>query len=367
MKPKIAIHARAGSFSDRWRECCRQQGHDARVVDCHGNDAIARLRDADVLLWHWTHASSTDQRVATHILHAAEMMGLVVYPNIATCWHFDDKVAQKYLLESIGAPLARAYVFHNRQEAMGWIAQAEFPKVFKLRRGASSVNVRLVKDASQAKALVNTAFGRGFSAGGATFSDAAVKWRRLCMGRTVRQALLSIPAKLRTRLVMNRDLGRERGYVYFQDYLGGNACDTRVTIIGRRAFAFRRIVRPGDFRASGSGMIDHRPQAIDPAFLETAFAVAEAAGTQSAAFDFIYDQDKAPAIVELSYCFASSAVTECPGHWDRALNWHEGPCRPEDAILADVVEAWSSRTRAATAVAKGVSAACRPPATGVRT
>ncbi len=46
---------------------------------------------------------------------------------------------------------------------MKWIEQTIFPKVFKLRSGAGSANVKLAETAHQARNLVNTAFGRGFS------------------------------------------------------------------------------------------------------------------------------------------------------------------------------------------------------------
>ena len=46
----------------------------------------------------------------------------------------------------------------------------------------------------------------------------------------------------------SHDRDGRRGYVYFQDFIPDNQFDTRVTVIGNRAFAFIRKVRPGDFR-----------------------------------------------------------------------------------------------------------------------
>lgn len=54
-----------------------------------------------------------------------------------------------------------------------------------------------------------------------------------------------------------RMMGLTKKYVYFQDFIPGNDFDTRVTIIGDRAFGFTRNVRPGDFRASGSGNVGY--------------------------------------------------------------------------------------------------------------
>ena len=41
-------------------------------------------------------------------------------------------------------PLAPSYVFYTREEAMSGLKNARYPKVFKLRNGAGSDNVRLV-------------------------------------------------------------------------------------------------------------------------------------------------------------------------------------------------------------------------------
>ena len=70
----------------------------------------------------------------------------MVFPNFNTAWHFDDKVGQKYLLEAIDAPLVPSYVFYSKEMALKWLEQTQFPKVFKLRGGAGSANVKLVQD-----------------------------------------------------------------------------------------------------------------------------------------------------------------------------------------------------------------------------
>ena len=50
---KIAIHHRPGSFSDRWIESCKEKQVAYSIVSCYDSDIIARLRDFDMLLWHW--------------------------------------------------------------------------------------------------------------------------------------------------------------------------------------------------------------------------------------------------------------------------------------------------------------------------
>jgi glutathione synthase/RimK-type ligase-like ATP-grasp enzyme len=68
--------------------------------------------------------------MARHVIASAEKMSITVYPNSQSCWHFDDKIAQKFLLESIGAPLVPTYVIYTPQAACQWIHNTSFPKVF---------------------------------------------------------------------------------------------------------------------------------------------------------------------------------------------------------------------------------------------
>src|SRR6188768_3035689 len=169
----IAIHKRERSFSDRWTDYCREHKIPYSEVNCLDNDIMQKLRSFDALLWNWDHNDPRELLVARHVLMAAEAMGISSFPNIPTCWHFDDKIAQKYLLESIGAPLIPSFVFYDLREALEWIDNASFPKVFKLRRGAGSTNVRLVRSHDDARTLAQQAFSRGFNPVPEYWNDAA--------------------------------------------------------------------------------------------------------------------------------------------------------------------------------------------------
>ena len=98
-------------------------------------------------------------------------------------------------------------------------------------------------------------------------------------------AVKRFPQALATIRGKKKLIGYEKGYAYFQDFIPGNHFDTRVTVIGDRAFAFTRNVRPGDFRASGSGDVVFDGGRINQKYLEIAFAVARKIGSQSMAFD----------------------------------------------------------------------------------
>jgi len=337
MTVQLAIHHREGSFSDRWMTYCESQGIQYKVVNCLDSDIIQQLSSSNALLWHWSHGDAREQLMARDVIMAAETMGVKVFPSTPTCWHFDNKIAQKYLLEAIVAPLVPTYVFYDLKEALSWIDQASFPKVFKLRKGAGSSNVKLVHGATEARVIAKRAFSSGFSPVSHYGQDAVKRYRAAQRRGDLLSVVRRIPQALATIRDRRKMMGLEKGYVYFQDFIPENDFDTRVTVIGDRAFAYTRNVRPGDFRASGSGDVVYDMGRINRKCVEVAFDVTQKIGSQSMAFDFVLGKQQQPLILEISYCYLSHLVNSCPGYWDRRLNWHKGHVWPQDAILIDLL------------------------------
>jgi len=145
--------------------------------------------------------------------------------------------------------------------------------------------------------------------------------------------------------VLRGQIPKQRGYLYLQEFLPDNKCDLRVTVIGSQAFGFRRMNRPNDFRASGSGMIDYDPEQVDRRAVRIAFAVSRKLGTQSLAFDFLFDRNHDPMIGEISYCYKPVALYNCPGYLDESLVWHEGHVWPQDVILENLLAQRERRDR----------------------
>jgi glutathione synthase/RimK-type ligase-like ATP-grasp enzyme len=341
----IGIHERAGSFSDRWITYCTDKGISFRRVNCLGTDIVRECEGLETLLWHWAHDDPRNLVVARQIIASLEKKGIVVFPNVNTCWHYDDKIAQKYLLEAICAPLIPTWIFTSKADAEEWIGRATWPKVFKLRCGAGSTNVRLVRTRSEALALCRQAFGRGFPAVAGYLTDMQTRLRNTKSAHEFWERVARTPLTLLNVRAVRHKMQCEQGYIYFQEFLPGNAFDTRITIIGNRAFGFRRMNRPNDFRASGSGNPSYEPESIDKRCVEIAFRVADRLATQSLAFDFLFNPQREPMISEISYCYMASAIYACQGHWDRQSVWHGGHVWPEEAILDDVLEACRQRTQ----------------------
>ena len=95
--------------------------------------------------------------------------------------------------------------------------------------------------------------------------------------------------------------------------------DIRVIVIGDRAFALKRMVRKGDFRASGSGEMKFEKEEFDERCIEISFKTSKKLNAQCLAYDFVFDSQNNPLIVEISYGFSIEAYDACPGYWDNKL------------------------------------------------
>lgn len=93
------------------------------------------------------------------------------------------------------------------------------------------------------------------------------------------------------------------------------------------------MVRKGDFRASGSGSFVYDKEEFDERCLKIAFDLTKKLKIQCIAYDFLFDKDNNPLIVEISYGFSPDAYDYCPGYWDEELNWHEEKFNPYGWII----------------------------------
>lgn len=332
----VAIHQAANSYSIRWIAYCKAAAINYKIVDCYADDIIEQLNGCDALLWHHNHGSAKDILFAKQLLFSLEQAGIVVFPNFKTAWHFDDKVGQKYLLEACKVEAVRSYVFYTKADAVKWINHTSFPKVFKLRGGAGSANVQLVKDKAAALRLASQAFGSGFSQY-QPYTNLKERIRKYRKGKATIKDVAKGVARFAMPPLSSKVAGKEIGYVYFQDFIPNNDADIRVVVIGNKAFAIKRMVRENDFRASGSGNILYAKELFDEKVIEASFKINDKLQSQCLALDFVFFNGQ-PLVVEISYGFSMEGYDACPGYWDTNLTWHEGRFNPQQWMMDDVIK-----------------------------
>ncbi len=335
---KLAIHKRVGSYSDNWIKFCEKNNIHYKIVNCFDSDIIGQLKNIDGLLWHWNQDDYSSKLVALQIIFTLNKAGIPTYPNYDTAFMFDDKVGQKYLFESIDAPLVRTNVFFNKVDALNWIKKEDFPKVFKLRGGAGAEHVKLLNNKWKAKREIKKIFGKGIPQTNrrVVVKDKVISFRNDSSKDNL-LALIKSASRFFIPSKKENSFPREKGYIYFQDFLKGNYFDTRLVVVGKKCMGFIRYNRKNDFRASGSGMWSFDPEKINLEDVEMVFGISEKLGFQSMAYDILSDGAQSK-VIEMSCFFGSRKIDKMYlGYWDRELNWHKGSINPPSMIIEDFI------------------------------
>ena len=339
---KLAIHNgkdKKTSWNLRWMEYCEEKGIPYIGVNCHSSDIIQILRKENVthLMWAFSLSLPKDLIMAQSVLNAVEKMGIKTFPNFPNRYHFEDKIAQKYILEAIDAPIVDSWVFYDKQEASNFVQTYKEPLVAKLRRGAGSFNVVLLPTPKKAKQYISKMFTRGVNPAPSLSDFGREKIKKVRNHIHTNLALLDLFQKAMIHLKRRSLYPKEMGYVYFQKFLKDNKNDLRIAVVGNRIWGFYRGVRSGDFRASGSGIIDYVTE-IPLDIVKTSWKITQTLGTQSLCFDYVKDADGSYKIVEICYGYVGEAIYKCNGYWDENFQFHEGHFYPEFLILEDFIK-----------------------------
>lgn len=307
-----------------WQSLFDSEGILVKEVKGFSRSLFDDLSDCDGFIWH---VSPGEKDHASRVIHLVENYAdIPVFPSSRTLAHYQDKIFQYYLFSILGINTPDTQIGFSERDSARLVENAHFPIVFKLITGSQSENVRLIGDRRSANRMIRRMFNEGMvraDRDGAKLKNLLYKLYAIAKGRIDEW---------------------QKGYFYFQEFLDGNAFDTRVTMIGNRAFASRRFNREGDFRASGSAKIDCNPESIDPLIIEKSFEIHEKIGAQAVAFDFLYKGEE-PVLVELSFRFGPLSVKNCAGYWRRdttkvsgSITWVDGQVNPGRAILEDFIE-----------------------------
>lgn len=321
---------------DYYTEVLEANGIDYRVVcvdDCDFWSVVPQLK---LFIMRFDQFDSNRQVAADIIPLIHDAYRVPCFPDPKTMWHYDDKIRQAMLASANNWPMIKSWYFYSRDAARAWAETTKYPVVFKLKGGAGSKNVMLVHNRLEANQLIEQMFGSGVLPDKFTPKQ-SLKRAHFSMKSELRHLLGNMYRKSKG-LDADPYWARQKNYVLFQEFLPNNVFDTRVTVIGNRAFGFRRMVRQRDFRASGSGVIDYDQSKIDRRCIELAFNVSHSAGYQSMAYDFLFNLNSEPEFCEMSYTYSSLAIRNCPGFWDQNLVWHAGHFSPEVLHLQDALQ-----------------------------
>ena len=155
---KIALHRDTNYkrfYADIQAKHLEARGVTIRWVDLAAQAPFSQVKGCDGVMWLYN-SNPLDKIKAYRIMHSIELyMGIPVFPDYHTSWHYDDKLSVHHMLEAADVPTPQTWVFWNKDKAKEWARETDYPKVFKLSHGVESRNVTKVTGTKQACRLID--------------------------------------------------------------------------------------------------------------------------------------------------------------------------------------------------------------------
>lgn len=298
----------SGDWSPKFKEALEKYGIPYGEVNMDRNDWITGTEKFDVLIWKprfmGPHSS---QFFKEKVFFCQHILNKRIFPNYETVWHFDSKIAQKYMLEYMDLNTPETFVGFDFNECVNTAETCKLPVVWKSSNGAGSTRVKLI--------------------------------------RSRRSLIRHIEGRFLWPKIANKFLGASCdsfGYAYWQRFIEGNSSDLRINVFGNKyATGFWRLNRDNDFRASGSGKIDYS-KAIPHDIIEYCVNINRLNRFDSMAYDIIFDSGVF-VIVEMSYGFVDKAVYGSHGYYEigqdgKISSFHKGNIWPQELWVKCLIE-----------------------------
>ena len=329
----------SSAWGQVWIDYCSEKNLIYELIDWRSFGAFNKLASYDIVLWHYSHYSSEEMLFAPSILTALKASGCRVFPDLADSSHFDDKVAQAYLLKALGLETPINYSLHSLAAVDDWIInKGEFPVVAKLRTGSGSNNVVLISNEKDLRKYSSKMFSKGMKSTPNTLFKLKSNLKSTNSINVFLSRLKRVPEFLFSRKAA-KSLPKEKGYVYLQEFIANVNYDLKIAIVGDRLSFVARGTRPGEFRASGGGTLFYDKSLLDRPMVDAAFQAYDALQSDCTGLDMIKDpRTNKPVILEVSYGFSHEAQLGAEGYYDRNFIWHDEPFNPPRALLEYIIK-----------------------------
>jgi glutathione synthase/RimK-type ligase-like ATP-grasp enzyme len=333
---KIFHHS--GLWTQCWIDYCIEKNIQFEIVNSYNPDIMNELKSFDCLFWHIGNYVLQDMMIGRSILNSAARTGMKTFPDFNTSWHFDDKIAETYLLQSVSAPIPDSWMFYLIDDCLEWIEkQAKFPLIAKLRCGSGSNNVTLLKNKSDAKKYAKRMFGEGFDPFPNIFFKTKSQLSSATSWEIILKRIKRIPEFLHT-LSRAKKFPKEHGYVFLQEFIPNSGFDLKVVVIGDKLSFIGRNIRKGDYRASGGGDLFFDRSLITRNIIESAFSTSDKLNFQCMGYDYVVDKSTGVGkIIEMSYGFSHTSLLQANGYFDRQGTWYNEPLNAPEEIIKNLI------------------------------
>jgi len=219
--------------------------------DVHAADWFDKASRFDIVLWRSPSDPASQWEAKTKIHMIESQLHISCLPSENELWYYEDKERQSYLFEHAHVSHIATFVSHGLADSLAFVRGAQYPLVSKIVTGSGSLGVSRIVSVQEAEQLCRRVFSE---------PGAHTYWPYL----------------------------NQKDYVFFQEYIAGAESDLRVVLAGDDAWGYYRHPAAGDFRASGSKIVEKK--AVPEEALDLAAHVWGALGCRSQlAVDMLWD------------------------------------------------------------------------------
>lgn len=322
-----------------WIDFAKENDMSCTIFNPEDLDLIDKLKTVDIVLWHFSGYSYTEMLISKSILFSAKAMGKKIFPDFSDVWHFDDKIAETYLLQSIKAPLPNSLMFYDLKTIKDFLdsGKSNFPYVAKLRNGSGSHNVKMIQNKEELNKYASVMFNKGFSSAPSLLYKTTSNIKSSKSIKTFINRVKKIPEFLRT-LKNSKKFPNEKGYVYLQEFIPNDGYDLKIVVVGDKLSFIGRNIREGEFRASGGGDLFYDKSFVTQNVIDSAFKTSDKLGFKCMGYDYVVDKTSGEGIIiEISYGFSHEALLSAGGYFDRNGKWYDKPLNAPQELLKNIV------------------------------
>jgi RimK family alpha-L-glutamate ligase len=264
------------NWHDVYREEFEKLGDETILLDFKKIDWFEQVKKTkpQLIIWRAWHRPDDRDDARIKIQLIEKLLKISIFPNWDMYSSYDNKIMQHTLLKEFGFPIPKTWIFRDKRDAIDFSKTAKFPLVSKCSEGACGDNVNLIEDKEMLRDHIEKAF-----------SEEGIKtyfpWIR------------------------------QRGYVYFQEYIKSDK-DLRIIVIGDKVeLAFwRENKNSWKHNIAGGGNIN--PENIPEEAKKIALELTKKLNFHWCALDIIL-KENSPLILEFSSIFGFSRT----GHYEK--------------------------------------------------
>lgn len=328
----IGIIKEGDDFTSLWIAELKKRDKEFIVLSIRDKDFWVKARLCKVVFWHFSQTRQFDIKWSRIFLEALNSRGIKSFPNHAQSWHFDNKIAQYFLLNESGYKLPKTKIYFRRTEIWSQLNSVTLPVVMKFYGGAGSQNVIKIRSRLALYYWAILAFTIGI-AHHRPLANFMLNLKR--PGRNPIVLFFKDVLKYFLPSKTERVLLREKNYLYLQEFIPDAKYDIRIITVGDKAFGIKRYTGVKDFRASGSGIVDHDVESLPKVCVRNSFEISEKFKFPWMTYDWIYHEGKSEyLLVEVSYGFKPAVYTECNGYFSRDIQIQ----RPMFNIYSEMID-----------------------------